>query len=45
MKNIAIEAVEWYLGKRKEEMGLEEFLDGLKGMWQVANYLDRKSVV
>ncbi len=38
IRNIAIEAIEWYLGKRKEEMDLEEFLSGLKGMWQVANY-------
>lgn len=36
--NIAIESIEWYLGKRKEEMHLEEFLVGLKGMWLVANY-------
>lgn len=38
MENIAIEAIEWYLGKRKEEMDLEKFLSGLKGMWQVINY-------
>lgn len=37
-ENIAIEAIEWYLGKRKEEMTLKQFLEGLKGMWQVANY-------
>ena len=35
---IAIEAVEWYNGKRIEEMDLEEFLNGLKGMWLTANY-------
>ncbi len=38
IKNIAVEAIEWYLGKRLEEMILLEFLEGLKGMWQVANY-------
>ncbi|MFX1305134.1 MAG: hypothetical protein ACFE9X_17395 [Promethearchaeota archaeon] len=37
-KNIAVETIEWYLGKTKEDMSLEEFLHGLKGMWQVANY-------
>ncbi|MHA2087065.1 MAG: hypothetical protein ACW972_02235, partial [Promethearchaeota archaeon] len=37
-KNIAIEVIEWFLGKRKEEMSLEEFLKGLTGMWKVANY-------
>ena len=31
--NIAIEVIEWYIGKRKEEMDLEVFLKGLKGMW------------
>lgn len=36
--NIAIEVIEWYLGKRIEEMNLEEFLNGLKGMWEVGNY-------
>jgi len=36
--NIAIEVIEWYLGKRVEETNLEEFLMGLKGMWLVANY-------
>ncbi|MFW9821974.1 MAG: hypothetical protein ACFFE4_03520 [Candidatus Thorarchaeota archaeon] len=36
--NIAIEAIEWFLGKRKEELSLEEFLKGLTGMWEVANY-------
>ncbi len=36
--NIALEVIEWYIGKRKEEMNLEEFLNGLIGMWQVANY-------
>ncbi|MHA2184531.1 MAG: hypothetical protein ACXAAI_05965 [Promethearchaeota archaeon] len=37
-KNIAVESIEWYLGKRIESMDLQEFLEGLKGMWQVANY-------
>ena len=37
-KNIAIEVIEWYNGKRRDEMNLEEFLNGLKGMWKVANY-------
>jgi len=37
-KNIALEAIEWYLGKSKEEMEFEEFLNGLKGMWHIANY-------
>ena len=37
-KNIALEAIEWYLGKTKEEMEFEEFLNGLKGMWHIANY-------
>ncbi|MFX1257426.1 MAG: hypothetical protein ACFFAN_06190 [Promethearchaeota archaeon] len=37
-KNVAIEVIEWYLGKRKDEMDLEDFLNGLKGMWHVANY-------
>jgi len=37
-ENIALEAIEWYLGKHKEEMKLEDFLNGLKGMWKVANY-------
>lgn len=37
-KNIAVESIEWYLGKRIELMKLQEFLNGLKGMWQVANY-------
>jgi len=37
-KNIAVEVIEWYLGKRIGEMTLVEFLEGLKGMWQVANY-------
>ncbi|MFX0022726.1 MAG: hypothetical protein ACFE9S_10390 [Candidatus Hermodarchaeota archaeon] len=37
-KNIAVESIEWYLGKRKELMTLQEFLIGLKGMWEVANY-------
>jgi len=37
-KNIAIEVIEWYNGKRIDEMNLEEFLNGLKGMWKVANY-------
>ncbi|MFX1442846.1 MAG: hypothetical protein ACFFHV_05480 [Promethearchaeota archaeon] len=36
--NIAIEVIEWYLGKRIEEVNLEEFLNGLKGMWEIANY-------
>ncbi|MBY9006386.1 MAG: hypothetical protein KGD63_06480 [Candidatus Lokiarchaeota archaeon] len=36
--NIALEVIEWYVGKRKDEMNLEEFLNGLIGMWQVANY-------
>ncbi|MHA1438256.1 MAG: hypothetical protein ACTSPD_11815 [Promethearchaeota archaeon] len=39
--NIAVEAIEWYLGKRKEQMDLKEFLNGLKGMWEVANYFYR----
>ncbi len=38
LNNIAIEVIEWYLGKRKEEMDLEEFLNGLKSMWIIANY-------
>lgn len=37
-KNIAVEVIEWYLGKRIGEMTLIDFLEGLKGMWQVANY-------
>ncbi len=37
-KNIAVEVIEWFLGKRIDEMDLEEFLYGLKGMWEVANY-------
>ena len=37
-KNIAVESIEWYLGERIENMDLQEFLEGLKGMWQVANY-------
>jgi hypothetical protein len=37
-KNIAIEVIEWYNGKRIDEMNFEEFLNGLKGMWIVANY-------
>lgn len=37
-KNIAVEAIEWYLGKMIGEMTLIEFLEGLKGMWEVANY-------
>ena len=37
-KNIAVEVIEWFLGKRKEEINLEEFIKGLTGMWQVANY-------
>jgi len=37
-KNIAVEVIEWYLGKRIGEMSLIQFLEGLKGMWQVANY-------
>ncbi|MFX0081495.1 MAG: hypothetical protein ACFE94_07065 [Candidatus Hodarchaeota archaeon] len=37
-KNIAVETIEWYLGKRIESMTLQEFLGGLKGMWLVANY-------
>ena len=37
-KNIAVEVIEWYNGKRLDEMNFEEFLDGLKQMWQVANY-------
>ncbi|MBY8981469.1 MAG: hypothetical protein KGD57_00850 [Candidatus Lokiarchaeota archaeon] len=36
--NVALEVIEWYLGKRKEEMTLEIFIKGLIGMWQVANY-------
>ena len=38
IKNIAVESIEWYLGKRIEKMTLQDFLDGLKGMWLVANY-------
>ncbi|MFX1280655.1 MAG: hypothetical protein ACFFA3_14865 [Promethearchaeota archaeon] len=37
-ENIAVEAIEWYLGKILEELTLEQFLEGLKGMWLVANY-------
>ena len=37
-QNIALEAIEWYLGKRVEEMKLKEFLEGLRGMWLAANY-------
>jgi len=37
-KNIAVEVIEWYLGKRIGKMTLDEFLEGLKGMWKVANY-------
>lgn len=37
-KNIAVESIEWYLGKRIENMTLQKFLEGIKGMWQVANY-------
>jgi predicted CopG family antitoxin len=37
-KNIAIEAIEWYLGKTIENMTLQKFLEGLKGMWLAANY-------
>lgn len=37
-KNIAVEVIEWYLGKRIGEMTLHRFLEGLKGMWEVANY-------
>ncbi|MFX1376970.1 MAG: hypothetical protein ACFFA0_14285 [Promethearchaeota archaeon] len=39
-KNIAVESIEWYLGKRIEDITLQVFLDGLKGMWQVANYFN-----
>lgn len=28
-KNVAIEVTEWNLGKFKEEMNLEEFIEGL----------------
>lgn len=37
-KNVAIEVIEWYLGKLIEDMNLEEFIKGLIGMWHVANY-------
>ena len=37
-KNIAIEVIEWYEGKRIDQMSFEEFLEGLIGMWHVANY-------
>ena len=37
-KNIALEVIEWFLGKKKEDMEFEEFLNGLKGMWHIANY-------
>ena len=37
-KNIAIEVIEWYEGKRIEEMDFDGFLEGLIGMWHVANY-------
>ncbi len=37
-KNLAIESVEWYLGKRIEEMDLEEFLKGIKFIYHMANY-------
>lgn len=37
-KNIAIEAIEWYLGQTIENMTLQKFLEGLKGMWLAANY-------
>ena len=36
--NLAVESVEWYLGKKIEAMTFEEFLYGLKGMWHAANY-------
>jgi hypothetical protein len=36
--NIAIEAIEWYLGKRIEDMSLEVFCQGIQGMWRAANY-------
>ncbi len=43
--NIAVEAVEWYNGKRIEEMDLEEFLNGLKGMWLTANYFRKIDII
>ncbi len=36
--NIAIEAIEWFLSKKIEEMALDEFCKGIQGMWQAANY-------
>ena len=43
--NIAVDVIEWYLGKRKEEMDLEEFLKGLKGMWYAANYFRKIDII
>jgi len=43
--NIAVEAVEWYNSKRIEEMDLDEFLMGLKGMWLVANYFRKIEII
>ena len=40
-QKIAIEVIEWYLGKRIDEVDLEEFLQGLRGMWHVANYFHK----
>ncbi|MFX1258775.1 MAG: hypothetical protein ACFFAN_13020 [Promethearchaeota archaeon] len=40
-KNIGVEVIEWYNGKRIDEMNLEEFLNGIKGMWKVANYFHK----
>lgn len=37
-KNIAVESIEWYMGKRIDDMTLQQFLEGLKGMWSAANY-------
>ncbi len=44
-ENIAVEAVEWYNGKRMEDMDLEEFLKGLKGMWFTANYFRKIDLI
>ena len=36
--NIALEIIEWYLGKQVDKMSFEEFLKGLIGVWYMANY-------
>jgi len=36
--NIAVEIIEWYLGKRIDQIDIEEFLNGLIGVWHMANY-------